>query len=133
MTRALLASALAAAIAAGTATAAAPVKATLSVTSKTPAVDMPWRWTVKTSAGGKPAEATVKIQILLGGAVVGCWKGGKMQPCTGAKAGDPIPSKGTVSKPISWTTQSRNIPLVFQALVTAGGKTTTLKTQLKVM
>ena len=87
------------------AAAATPVKATLTVTSATPAVGAPWRWTVKTAAAGKPVKATVKIQILLGDTVVGCWKSGQMQACQGAKAGDPIPSKGTISKPISWIEQ----------------------------
>lgn len=130
--RRLALAALAAALLAAPATAATPVKATLSVTSRTPAVGAPWRWTVKTTAAGKPARATVKIQILLGATVVGCWKGGKMQACTGAKAGDPIPSRGTVSRPIAWTDQSRNIALTFQAVVTAGGKTQRLRAQLEV-
>ena len=117
---------------AGNATAAAPVKATLTVTSKAPTVGGPWRWTVRTNASGKPVKATVRIQILLSGSVVGCWKDGKMQGCTGSKAGDPIASRGTLSKPIAWTEESRNVPLTFQALVTAGGKTTALKTEIRV-
>jgi hypothetical protein len=132
MTRALLAGTVVAVLAGAAAAAAGPVKATLSVTSNAPAVGAPWRWTVRTTSGGKPAAATVRIQILLGGAVVGCWKGGKMQACTGKNAGDPIPSKGTLSKPIRWTAQSRSVPLTFQALVKAGGKTRILKAPIRV-
>jgi hypothetical protein len=130
--RSLAAAVLVAAILPAPAASAAPVKATLTVTSKTPAVGVPWRWTVRTTAASKPAKASVRIQILLSGVVVGCWKAGKMQPCSGPTAGDPIASKGTVTKPIAWTEQSRNIALTFQAVVTAGGKTQKLKAQLKV-
>ena len=135
MARSMLALAIAASATAalgGAARAATPVRATLTVTSTSPAVGVPWRWTVRTVSGGMPARATVKIQILLGGAVVGCWKGGMMKPCAGPLAGDPIPSRGTVSKPIAWTAQSRGIPLTFQAVVTAGGRTQKLRAQLRV-
>ncbi|HJU49038.1 MAG TPA: hypothetical protein VJ689_12940, partial [Gaiellaceae bacterium] len=114
---------LTAACLAAQASAAAPVRATLAVTSTTPAVGAPWRWTVRTTAAGKPAKATVKVQILLGGTVVGCWKDGKMQPCSGANAGDPIASRGVLSKPIAWTQASRDVALTFQAVVRAGGRT----------
>lgn len=130
--RGIVLAALATAVLAGPAAAAAPVRATLTVTSTTPAVGAPWRWTVKTTAAGKPVKATVKIQILLGATVVGCWQNGKMQACTGAKSGHPIASRGTVSKPIAWTAQSRNVPLTFQAVVTAGGKTQRLRARLTV-
>lgn len=132
MTRALVAAAITVALVAGSVSAATPVKATLTVTDKTPAVGAPWRWTVKTTSGGKPAKATVRIQILFGTMVVGCWKGGKMQRCTGAKAGDQIHSKGAISKPVRWTAESRHVPLTFRAIVTSGGKTRTLKTTITV-
>jgi len=132
MTRVLLALAIAATALVSPAAGATPVKAALTVTSATPAVGTQWRWTVRTTAAGKPVKATVRIQIAFGSSVVGCWKGGKMQQCSGAKAGDPISSTGTVSKTIRWTAESRGVPLTFRALVTAGGKTRTLKTQITV-
>jgi hypothetical protein len=123
---------LTAACLAAQASAATPVKATLTVTSTTPAVGAPWRWTVRTTAAGKPAKATVKIQILLAGAVVGCWKGGKMRACTGASAGDPIASRGVLTKPIAWTQESRNVALTFQAVVRTGARTQKLHVALRV-
>ena len=77
------------------AAAASPVRATMVTTSSTPLVDTPWRYTITVKdQGGKPLAAKVRLQILLGTLVVGCWKGSAMMPCSGASAGTWISFKG---------------------------------------
>lgn len=118
---------------AGVAGAAAPVNVTLTTTSATPAVGAPWKWTiVARNAKGKPVAARAKIQILIGKAVVGCWRAGAMAQCSGAKAGDPIAFTGKRSGVIIWPAQSRGVGLTFRALVTAKGRTKALKAPVKV-
>ena len=52
-----------------------PVRATMSTSSTTPLVDTPWRYTITVKdQAGKPVAAKVRLQILLGTVVVGCWK-----------------------------------------------------------
>ena len=73
---------------ASSAGAATPVRATMTASSAKPVVDQPWRWTVTVkSAAGKPLPAKMRLQILFGSTVVGCWKGTAMTQCSGANAG----------------------------------------------
>lgn len=113
--------------------ASAAVRATLTATTHTPKVGQAWRWTVVvTNASGTPVRAKARLQLVTFGMVVGCWKGGRMQQCSGAKAGDLLTFTGRKTGTIRWTAASRGVPLTLQAVVTAGGKTTKLRYAVKV-
>lgn len=112
--------------------ATAAVTAKLSATTHTPAVGQAWRWTVTATDAGTPVAAKARVQIVAFGTVVGCWKSGRMQPCSGANAGDVLSFVGRKAGTIRWTPESRGVPLTFQVVVTARGKTTRLRYAVKV-
>jgi hypothetical protein len=102
--------------------AAAPIRATLTTATPTPVVDQPWRYTVTArSAAGKPLAARVKLQLLLGRTVVGCWKDGEMTQCFDLAAGDWIAFRGKRSGVLRFPAQSVGVGLTFQATVRAQG------------
>ena len=113
--------------------AANPVKAAMTTSSTTPVVDQPWRWTVTVkSAAGKPLAARMRLQILLGPTVVGCWKVTAMTQCTGANAGTWIAFKGKKTGVLTWPAQSAGIKLTFQAVVVVDSKLLRLRAPVTV-
>ena len=115
--------ALAIAATANAATPPNPVRATMSTTSTTPLVDTPWRYTIVVKdRSGRPLQAKVRLQILLGTLVVGCWKVSAMTQCSGANAGTWIPFKGKRTGVLTWPAQSAGIKLTFRATVVAAGR-----------
>jgi len=118
---------------AASATAANPVRATMSTSSTTPLVDTPWRYTITVkNQAGKPLAAKVRLQILLGTLVVGCWKGSAMAPCSGSNAGTWISFKGKRTGTITWPAQSAGVKLTFQATVVAGTRSLKLRAPVTV-
>src|SRR4029450_141429 len=110
-----------------------PVRATMSTSSRTPLVDTPWRYTITVEdRAGKPVAAKVRLQILLGTLVVGCWKSTAMVQCSGAKAGTWITFKGERAGTITWPAQSAGIKLTFQATVVAATRTLRLRAPITV-
>jgi hypothetical protein len=98
-----------------------------------PVVDQPWRWTVTArSASGKPLAAKMRLQILLGSTVVGCWKGAAMVQCTGAGSGTWIRFRGKRTGVLTWPAESVGVKLAFQAVVVAGGQTRKLRAPVTV-
>lgn len=125
--------AVAALVLAASAGAANPVRATLTTSSAKPVVDQPWRWTVKVqNAAGKPIPAKMRLQILIGSTVVGCWKGTAMAACTGANVGTWIAFKGKRTGVVTWPAQSAGVKLTFQAVVVAAKKTVRLRAPVTV-
>ncbi len=112
---------------------AAPIKARMTTSTATPEVDQPWRWqvTVRTAAG-RPLRAKMKLQILLGETVVGCWKGAAMVQCSGHNAGDWIVFRGRRSGILTWPSQSVGVKLTFQAVVRALQQTRKLRAPVTV-
>ena len=108
------------------------VTAKLTATTHAPTVGGPWKWTVSVTDAGKPVAVKARIQIVAFGTVVGCWKSGRMQPCTGTAAGDVLSFVGRKAGTIRWTPESRGVSLTFQVVLTAGGKTTKLRYAVKV-
>jgi len=105
---------------ASSAAAASPIRATMTTSSAKPVVDQPWRWTVTVkSAAGKPLAARMRLQILLGATVVGCWKNGTMAQCLDGSLGQWISFKGKRSGVLTWPAQSLGVRLTFQAVVKA--------------
>lgn len=118
---------------AASAAAANPVRATMSTSSTTPLVDTPWRYTITVkNQARKPLAAKVRLQILLGTLVVGCWKGSAMAPCSGANAGTWISFKGKRTGTIIWPAQSAGVKLTFQATVVAGTRSLKLRAPVTV-
>jgi len=118
---------------AASAGAANPVRATMSTSSTKPLVDTPWRYTITVkNPAGKPLAAKVRLQILLGTVVVGCWKRTAMVACSGATSGTWISFKGRRTGVITWPAQSAGIKLTFQATVVAGGRSLKLRAPVTV-
>lgn len=125
--------AIGALVLAASSAAAMPVKATLTTGSATPVVDEPWRYTVRVrDAAGRPLVAKMRLQILLGTVVVGCWKGTAMTQCTGANAGTWIVFKGKRAGVLTWPAQSVGVKLTFQAIVLATKRTMRLRAPVTV-
>ncbi len=100
----------------------APVKLRLVVSSKAPVVESKWRWTVTATQGGKRVRGTVKLNIVLGTAVVGCWKRGKPLQCASLKGSDALSFYGRRTGIVRWPAEAQGVTLVFQAIVKAKGK-----------
>ncbi len=115
------------------ATAAAPIRAKLATSGPRPTVDQPWRYTVTVrSAQGAPLAAKVKLQLLLGQTVVGCWKGGAMVQCFSPTAGEWIAFRGKRTGVLRFPAQSVGVALTFQATVKASGQLRRLRAPITV-
>jgi hypothetical protein len=97
-----------------------PFRARLIAATHRPKVNAPWPFTVRvTDLSGRPLRATLHMQILYGGAVVG-------QVDTGARytfVGSWHERKG---QEVTWPAESRGTTLVFEVVVTAKHRTTKL-------
>lgn len=115
------------------ASAASPIRATLKTSTATPVVDRPWRFTVTIrTAAGKPLAARMRLQIVLGRTVVGCWKGGEMAQCLDGSPGQWIRFRGRRTGVLTWPAQSVGVKLTFRAVVKAGGQTRILRAPVTV-
>ena len=123
-----------AALLCSTAVAGAPVvKATLTSTTKTPVVDEPWRWTVVVKdSSGKPLRARMKLQILFGTLVVGCWRETAITQCTGTSPGTWIAFRGKRTGTLTWPQASVGQRLTFRALVVAGERILKLSVPVRI-
>lgn len=108
---------------AGSATAASPdasVRVTMRTSSTKPLAGAPWRYTIAvTDRERSPVAAKVRLQILVGQLVVGCWKRKAIAPCFGASAGTWIRFKGRRTATIAWPARLAGARLTFQAIVVA--------------
>jgi hypothetical protein len=95
----------------------APIRVTISSPTHHPIVDKPWPVKITvTDMSGKPLPARLTMQVLFGGVPVGKIDNGAVYRFVGTwqeKKGNEI----------TWPPASRGQPLVFQAIVTATGKT----------
>ena len=99
----------------------------------TPAADQAWRYTLTVrSASGAPLRARVKLHLLLGTTVVGCWKKGAMRQCSGAAAGDWIAFRGKRSGVLRFPSQAVGVRLTFQATVQVQGQIRKLRAPVTV-
>jgi len=132
--RTLLLLVVAALLLCSTAAAATPaVKATLTATTRTPAVDEPWRWKVVVKdSKGKPVRAKMKLQILFGTLVVGCWKQTAITQCTGTSPGTWLTFRGKRTGTLTWPQASVGQKLTFRAVVVAAGRTLKLRVPVTV-
>jgi hypothetical protein len=120
-------------VAASSGAALNPVRATMATSSTKPLVDTPWRYTVIVkNREGTPLAAKMRLQILLGTTVVGCWKHSAMTACSGATSGTWIRFKGKRTGVIRWPAQSAGVKLTFQAIVVAGTRSLRLRAPVTV-
>jgi hypothetical protein len=104
--------ALAATVATG---ATASLQATLTAGGHAPKIGAHWAYSVRATAGGKPAAAKVTAQIIDP-------LGGKHPVGFGAKKGNvtDVPFKGRFSDFVVWPESSSGVPLVFRITVSTG-------------
>lgn len=115
------------------ASAADPIRATLTTSTTQPLVGEPWRYAVAVKdRAGKPLAAKVRLQILDGRRVVGCWKSKAMVRCSGAHAGTWIAFKGKRSATIVWPAFPGTGRLEFRAIVVTGAQTLRLRAPVTV-
>jgi hypothetical protein len=125
--------ALALTVAAASQAALKPVRATMSTSSTKPLADTPWRYTIVVkNPAGKPLAAKVRLQILLGPTVVGCWKRTAMVACSSPNAGTWITFRGKRTGVLRWPAQSAGVKLTFQAVVVAAGRSLRLRAPVTV-
>ena len=116
-----------------TAAAAGPIRATMWTSTTKPLVDTPWRYTIVVkSQAGKPLAGKVRLQILAGTAVVGCWKGTAMVQCFSATEGTWIPFKGKRTGVLRFPAAAVGPKLTFQATVVAAGRSLKLRAPVTV-
>lgn len=119
--------------AAASAGAANGVRATMSTSSTMPLAGSPWRYTIVVKdRAGKPLAAKVRLQILLGTLVVGCWKKTAMTECSRANAGTWISFKGKRTARLTWPARSAGVKLTFQATIVAGARSLKLRAPVTV-
>jgi hypothetical protein len=105
----------------------------MSTTSTAPVVGTPWRYTlVVKDRRGKPLRAKARLHVLVGALVIGCWKSGRMLPCSSEQAGTWIPFRGRRSGALTWRAQSVGVRLTFQATVVAMGRSLKLRAPVTV-
>jgi hypothetical protein len=125
--------ALVALVLTASAAAAGPVRATMTTTSASPLVDTAWRYTISARDGsGRALRANVRLQILHGSLVVGCWKRTAIVRCRGANAGTWIPFRGMYSGVIRWPERAVGEKLVFLATVVVGDRSLRLRAPVRV-
>ena len=115
------------------AAAAGPIRATMSTSSTKPLVDTPWRYTIVVKdQAGKPLAGKVKLQLLLGPSVVGCWKASAMVQCFSASEGTWIAFKGKRTGVLTFPAAAAGAKLTFQATVVAAGRALKLRAPVTV-
>ena len=120
-------------VASTSAAAANPVRATMLTSATKPVVGTPWRYTITVKdRAGKPLAAKVRLQILRGTRVVGCWKRTAMTQCSGARAGTWIAFNGKRTGVIRWHARWAGIRLTFRATVVALERSLKLRAPLTV-
>ena len=91
------------------------VKATLAAAGHAPKINVHWRYTVRVTAGGKPAAAKVTVQI-----VDPTGHAHPVQLGTSKKNVTNHPFRGTFSDFVVWPASARGVPLTFRVTVRAG-------------
>jgi hypothetical protein len=111
---------------------AVSITAKLTTSTQAPVVGETWRYTVVVRKDGKPVGARMRLQVLLGQTVVGCWKRGTLRQCVDGSLGDWISFRGKRTGIVRWTAESVGVRLTFQALVEVGERTLRLRAPVRV-
>lgn len=102
---------------------AATVTAQLTTSTRAPYAGEAWRYTVTVRIDGKPVAARMRLQVLAGRTVVGCWKRGRLVRCGDASLGEWIAFRGRRTGVTRFTAGSVGTRLTFRAVVESGGAT----------
>jgi hypothetical protein len=103
-----------------------PFRAVLRAPTHRPRAGEPWRYSVRvTDLSGRPIAARIRMQVLFGGIPVGEVDGGRTFRFVGVWR-EPRDS------PVLWPPQASGRPLVFEAIVTARGRTARLRYPVRV-
>jgi hypothetical protein len=103
-----------------------PFRAVLRAPTHRPRAGRPWRYSVRvTDLAGRPIPARIRMQVLFGGIPVGQVDGGRTFRFVGVWR-EPRDS------PVIWPPRARGRPLVFEAAVSARGRTTRLRYPVRV-
>ena len=115
------------------ASAANPITATLTTSTTQPLVGEPWRYTIAVKdRAGKALAAKVRLQILRGKLVVGCWRSRAIVRCSGDRAGTWIRFKERRSAMIVWPAFPGLGKLTFRATVVTDTRTFRLRAPVTV-
>ena len=103
-----------------------PFRATLHAATHTPRATAAWPYTVRvTDLRGRPIRARIRMQVLFGGVPVGKVDGGRTFTFVGVW-------REPRNSPVVWPRAARGRPLVFEAIVSAKGRTTKLDYPVRV-
>jgi hypothetical protein len=103
----------------------------MTTSSTQPLAGTPWRYTIVVKdRAGTPLAAKVRLQVLRGTRVVGCWKSTAMVRCSGAREGTWISFRGKRTGVIAWPARSAGVRRAFRATVVAGTQALTLRAPL---
>jgi hypothetical protein len=115
-------------VSATVASAAEKVRATLTTSSTTAVVGVPWRYTIAVhTQSGDPLRARARLQVLRGSQLVGCWTRSGFERCRADDAGTWISFKGGRSATILWPARWVGVDLTFRAVVVTGMQTLRLR------
>jgi hypothetical protein len=118
---------------AASASAANPIEATMTTSSTRALIGEPWSYTITVKdRAGKPLAAKVKLQVVDGRVVVGCWRSVAIVRCSGARAGTWIAFKGKRSATFVWPALPVSGKLAFRAIVVTGTRTLRLRAPVTV-
>ena len=121
------------AVLATTSVAHGALRATMTTSSVRPVAGTPWRYTITVRDGSnRPVAARVRLQVLVGPIVVGCWKGRVLTRCGGPSAARWIRFRGKRTGILRWPARSIGVKLVFRATVVAGEQTLSLRAPVRV-
>jgi hypothetical protein len=87
---------------------------------------------VKELDAGTVLAAKMRLQVLDGTTVVGCWKRGAIRRCSGGKAGTWITFPGRRTDVIAWAARYADVRLTFQATIVAGTSSLRLRAPVTV-
>jgi hypothetical protein len=131
--RLLLVACASALVAATAAWAADPVTATLTTSSTEPVAGLPWRYSIAVrDEVGKPLAARVRLQVLRGARLVGCWRRNAIVRCTRAEDGSWIAFRGKRPGRIVWSARWVGTRLTVRVVVVSGVHVLVLRAPLTV-
>lgn len=105
---------------------AATVNATLVTSTRAPRVGEQWRYSVTVRVDGRPAAALLRVELVVAGEAVGCWKRVRLVRCAGGRPSGWISVGGRRRAALRWPSWLAGTRLTFRATVRAGGTTLTL-------
>lgn len=105
---------------------AATVNATLMTSTRAPAAGDHWRYSLTVRVDGRPAPALLRLELVVAGEPVGCWKRVRLVRCSRGRPSDWISVRGRRRASLRWPGWLAGTRLTFRATVRAESTTLTL-------